>query len=88
MMPMQLAERFPERTVRAFVARLDCSAPCNAVRTQAAVLRSLLDEIERAGMERHAAQLREQIQEEARRLQELMTRESSREPPGARSEPA
>lgn len=80
-MPTQDVARSFELAALAFLARLDHSTCGRAVRTQAAVLRALLDEIERRlGLDHDPIQLRNQVREEVQRLALLMFEEKILEP--------
>ena len=74
-------ERSLGGAARELLARIDAGPRGGAIRTQAAVVRSLIDEIERRyGSDTRADCLREQAREELVRLMQLMTSARSEVP--------
>jgi hypothetical protein len=67
-MTAQALERIIMAAARGVLARIDARAHGGTVRTQAAVVRSLVDELDRHGSEGCAVFLRDQVKEELVRL--------------------
>ena len=73
-MTSQALERFTPAAARGVLARIDMHAHGAAIRTQAAVVRSLVDELDRhLGVESCAEFLGEQVKDELLRLMALVS---------------
>jgi hypothetical protein len=72
-MTAQALERIVMAAARGVLARIDTRAQGGVIRTQAAVVRSLVDELDRhLGSEGCAVCLRDQVKEELLRLMQLV----------------
>jgi hypothetical protein len=72
-MTSEALERLMMGAARGVLARIDTRPHCGAVRTQAAVVRSIVDELDHhLGSDECAAFLRDQIKDELLRLMQLM----------------
>jgi len=86
-MPTRNAAHGVQSFLPRFLSKVDQAACGRAVRTQAAVLRALIDEVvRRPASEPKTAQLQAQVDDETRRLVRLLASESSTRP-GASTDP-